>query len=223
MPPCGLAGKIYLFDVDGITRERGTMGSLKALTTGKPFHRRSIEMKSYALDDDTILLEGWLREDRFQPVFNLTGEKIGKGPLHHMVIRLKLGGAPLTILDAEAEMVHVPLDFCHGTLETIQQIIGLEIRAGFKKEVRALMGGERGCAHLTHLLTVMSQAAFQGYTAHQRKTRQPLPGSLDTVEGLDALLGSCRAWGPDGPKVNQLKSAIAREDAVSKWTSKSVP
>jgi hypothetical protein len=200
MPPCGLAGKIYLFDVDGITRERGTMGSLKALTTGKPFHRRSIEMKSYALDDDTILLEGWLREDRFQPVFNLTGEKIGKGPLHHMVIRLKLGGAPLTILDAEAEMVHVPLDFCHGTLETIQQIIGLEIRAGFKKEVRALMGGERGCAHLTHLLTVMSQAAFQGIPPTSAKPGSPCQGPLTRLKGLTHFWEAAAPGGRTAPK-----------------------
>jgi hypothetical protein len=61
---------------------------------------------------------------------------------------------------------------------------------------------ERG---LTHLLTVMSQAAFQGHVAHKRKSRQPLPASLEAVEGLDALLGSCRAWRRGGPKVTHLK------------------
>ncbi len=184
------------------------MGSLKDLANGNPFHSRSIEMKSYALDDDTILVEGWLREDRLQPVYALTGEKIEPGPVHHMAIRLKLGGAPPTILDAEAEMVHVPLECCRSTLATIQNVIGLHLRAGFNKKVRTLMGGEQGCIHLTHLLTVMSQAAFQGHVANQRKNRQPLPGSLEAVEGLDALLGSCRAWSQDGPKVSHLKAVI---------------
>ena len=183
------------------------MGSLKDLIAGDPLHSRSIEMKTYALDDGTILVEGWLREDRFQPVFDLTGKRIGKGPVHHMAIRLKLGGAPPTILD-------VPLECCRSTLETIQQVIGLEIRAGFKKKVRALMGGERGCTHLTHLLTVMSQAAFQGNVAHQRQNRQPLPGSIDAVEGIDVLLGSCRAWRQDGPKVNHLKAAISQKGVI---------
>ena len=192
------------------------MGSLKDLIIGNPLHSRSIEMKSYALDDDTILVEGWLRDDRFQPVYDITGEKIEMGPVHHMAIRLKLGGSPLTILDAEAEMVHVPLEFCRSTLEAIQKVIGLEIRAGFKKKVRAVMGGEHGCAHLTHLLTVMSQAAFQGYVAHKRKNRHPLPGSLEAVEGLDSLLGSCRAWGQNGPKVTHLKAVIAHEGSRSK-------
>ena len=191
------------------------MGSLKDLINGNPFHSRSIEMKSYALDDDCILVEGWLREDRFQPVYALTGEKIEPGPVHHMAIRLKLGGAPPTILDAEAEMVHVPLQFCRGTLETINNVIGLEIRAGFKKKVRAMMGGEQGCVHLTHLLTVMSQAAFQGYVAHKRKSRQPLPASLEAVEGLDALLGSCRAWRRGGPKVTRLKSVLESKRSMT--------
>ena len=191
------------------------MGSLKDLITGQPIHSRSIDMKTYALDDDTILVEGWLREDRFQPAYDLTGQKIEAGPVHHMAIRLKLGGTPLTILDADAEMVHVPMEFCRSTLETIQKVIGLEIRAGFKKKVRTLMGGEQGCLHLNHLLTVMSQAAFQGYVAHRRKHPQPLAESLEAVEGLEFLLGSCRAWAQDGPKVNRLKAAIARGRATS--------
>ncbi|WP_372678666.1 DUF2889 domain-containing protein [Desulfosarcina sp.] len=191
------------------------MGSLKDLVNGTPFHSRSIEMKTYALDDDTILVEGWLREDRFEPVFSLTGEKIEPGPVHHMAIRLKLGGTPPTILDAEAEMVHVPLEFCRSTLETIQHVIGLEISAGFKKKAHAMMGGEQGCVHLTHLLTVMSQAAFQGHVAHKRKSPQPLPASLGAVEGLDALLGSCRAWRRGGPKVTHLQSVLEGKGSMT--------
>jgi len=115
-------------------KQRGAMDSLKDLITGNPLHSRSIEMKSYALDDDTILVEGWLRDDRFHKVYDITGEEIEKGPVHHMAIRLKLGGTPLTILDAEAEMVHVPLEFCRSTMEAIQKVIGLKISAGFKKK-----------------------------------------------------------------------------------------
>jgi len=82
------------------------------------------------------------------------------------------------------------------------------------------MGGEQGCAHLTHLLTVMSQAAFQGYVAHKRKNRHPIPRSIEDVEGIESLLGSCRVWRQDGPKVKNLKAAIAREGLISKSSSK---
>ncbi|MCP3952784.1 MAG: DUF2889 domain-containing protein [Desulfobacterales bacterium] len=184
------------------------MGSLKERIVGVPLHGRSIEMQTYALDEDTLLVEGWLREDRFHGVYDITGEQIPAGPVHHMAIRLLVGGTPLTILDAEAEMEHVPLDICKATLEAVRSVIGLEIAAGFQKKVRRLMGGEKGCAHLTHLLIVMSQAVFQGVLAHKRRHPFPVPDALEEVAGLDYLLGSCRAWGEDGPKIKNLKAAI---------------
>lgn len=186
------------------------MGSLKTMITGDPLHCRSIDMKTYALDEDTILVEGWLREDRFQQVHDITGEEVDPGPVHHLAIRLLVGGTPPTILDAEAEMAHVPLDICHDTLDTIEKMIGLSISSGFMKKVRRLMGGDKGCAHLTHLLTVMSQAAFQGYVAHKRRRPPVIPDSLEAVEGIEYLLGSCRAWKADGPKVMKLKAAIKK-------------
>ncbi len=184
------------------------MGSLKKLIKNDPIHSRSIEMKTYALDLDTILVEGWLKEDRFHVVYDLSGEEMAKGPVHHMVIRIKVGGRPLCILDAEAEMIHVPLNFCSHTVDTIQKVIGLEIKAGFTKKIRTLIGGVKGCTHLTHLLTVMGQAAFQGYAVHTRKKRSPVPHFIEQVENLEYLLKSCRAWAEDGPKMMRLKSAI---------------
>lgn len=187
------------------------MGSLKERISGEPLHGRCIDMKTYALDEETILVEGWLREDRFHAVYDLTGEQCPPGPVHHMAIRLLVGGTPLTILDAEAEMEHVPLDICRTTLATVRSVIGLDIAAGFQKKVRRLMGGEKGCAHLTHLLTVMSQAVFQGALAHKRRDQIPIPNALEEIAGLKSLVGSCRAWGADGPKMRNLKAAIGNK------------
>jgi hypothetical protein len=192
------------------------MGSLKERISGEPLHGRCIDMKTYALDEDTILVEGWLREDRFHAVYDIAGEQCPPGPVHHMAIRLLVGGTPLTILDAEAEMEHVPLDICRATLETVRSVIGLEIAAGFQKKVRRLMGGEKGCAHLTHLLIVMSQAVFQGALAHKRRHPIPVPNALEEVAGLEYLVGSCRAWGADGPKMRNLKAAIRNKEPGSR-------
>lgn len=188
------------------------MVDLKRFTTGDPIHSRSIAIKSYPVDENSIVVEGWLRDDRFQRAYDVTGEVHDPGPIHHMSIRIKVGGSPMTILDAEAEMVHVPMEFCHTTRDVIRQIVGLEIKAGFGKRVKALMGGEKGCSHLTHLLTVMSQAAFQGYLTFKRINREPTPRSLRDVEGVDNLLGSCRAWSPDGPKMQQLMAVFTGPD-----------
>ena len=188
----------------------GVMDSLKERISGEPLHSRCIDMRTYAVDENTILVEGWLREDRFDAVYDLTGEQCPPGPVHHMAIRLLVGGTPPTILDAEAEMAHVPLEICQTTLEAVSSLIGLDIAAGFRKKVRRLMGGEKGCAHLTHLLTVMSQAVFQGAIAHKRRHPIPLPPAVEDVAGLEYLVGSCRAWGADGPKMKRLKAAVKK-------------
>lgn len=186
------------------------MSALKKLITGDPVHSRSIDMKSYILDAETILIEGWLRDDRFVKIYDTTGAEMDRGPVHYLTIRLKVGGASPTILDAEAEMPHVPLEFCRTALDTIPKIIGMRLQAGFVKKVRALMGGVKGCSHLTHLLTVMSQAALHGYITNKWRQRQPVATSLDEVEDIEFLVGSCRSWAEDGPKLNALKAAIAR-------------
>lgn len=188
------------------------MDNLKRFTTAAPIHSRSIEIKSYPVDEDSIVVEGWLRDERFQRVYDVTGEVHDPGPIHDMAIRIKVGGSPMAIHDAEAEMDHVPLAFCHTTRDIIKQIVGLEIKAGFAKRVKALMGGEKGCSHLTHLLTVMSQAAFQGYLNYKRLKQEPIPHSLSDVEGVDNLVGSCRAWSADGPKMEKLLAVFAGRD-----------
>lgn len=192
-------------------KKRSNMSSLKEEVTGDPIHRRSIDMVTYALDDDTVLVEGWLRESRHHNIYDITGEEVEKGPVHHMAIRLKVGGTPITIINAEAEMVHVPLDFCHENVETIRKIIGLKISVGFQKKVRDLIGGDKGCTHLTNLLIAMSQAVFQGFLAHKQREPRPAPRTIEEVEELDVVLGRCSSWKEDGPKMKNLKAAIERK------------
>ena len=46
-------------------------------------------------------------------------------------------------------------------------------------------------------------------------TGEPLHSrSIEDVEGLEFLLGSCSAWRQDGPKVKNLEAAVAREGSI---------
>ncbi len=184
------------------------MSRLKQMITGFFAHGRVIDMKTYVVDDNMVIVEGKLRDDRYQSVYDLTGEKQTAGPIHHLVIRLLIRGRSMEIVDAEAEMLHVPHEECKITRESIAEIIGLEIKGGFLKEIRKKIGGIKGCAHLTHLLSVMSQEVFQGIVAVQRKDRTPLPKNLDDMKGLENLLGSCKIWEQGGIKLSKLQKAI---------------
>jgi hypothetical protein len=193
------------------------MSLVEATVKENRIHQRVLDMSSYALDDEKIVVEGSLRDERFRPIYELSGQKREEGVIHRMVIRLLVGGVPLRILDAEAEMPHVPLPLCVTTRESVKKIIGLKIKSGFGEKVHKLIGGVEGCAHLTHLLTVMVQEALHGYWTHKMRKPEPPPNSLGEIDGLSYLLNSCSLWREDGPIVQEIKDFIRlRQDSLSR-------
>ncbi len=183
-----------------VSTKKGNSNAMKLGETIKKqnrVHQRVLDMSTYALDDNKVVVEGILRDERFRPIYELSGQRREKGVVHHMIIRLLIGGLPLRILDAEAEM------------------IGLKIKSGFGEKVHKLIGGVEGCAHLTHLLTVMVQEALHGYWTHKMRKPAPPPGSLEEIEGLSYLLNSCSMWRKDGPIMQEIKEFLEGRKASS--------
>jgi Protein of unknown function (DUF2889) len=184
------------------------MTSLKEMIHANPIHSRIMDFKTYALENERVIVRGRLTDERFQTVYDLGGQVRDKGVVHDMVIYLLIGGMPLTILEADAEMPHVPLDLCTTTRESIRRIVGLEIKSGFGEKVHKLIGGGVGCAHLTHLLVVMAQAALHGHWTHKMSRRRPVPRTLDEIEELSYFVDSCALWKEDGPIVQGIKKIL---------------
>jgi len=186
------------------------MTSLKDNIQGEPIHRRILNLRSFPVGEDAILAEGSLKDERFQAIYDLSGGRRDEGVIHNLVVRMLVGGMPLRVLDAEAEMPHVPRDRCRETEESVKKIVGLEIRSGFGERVHKLIGGVRGCAHLTHLLTALVQEAVHGYWTHKMRKPEPAPKSVEDVEGLAYLINSCRLWRQNGPLIKEIQAAIER-------------
>lgn len=184
------------------------MPFLKEKINGNPIHSRSLDLKTYPLDEDTIIVEGWLKDERFKRGYGLDGRVRKEGLVHHMVVHLLVGGMPPTIFDAEVEMPHVPHDLCPSTQDSIKKTIGLEIKSGFGESVHKMIGGIEGCAHLAHLVMVMGQEAVHGYWTHKMGKRPSVPRSLEEIEGLPQLINSCRLWRKDGPLLRKLKKRV---------------
>jgi hypothetical protein len=184
------------------------MSLADAIKEQNRIHQRVLDMSTYALEDDTVVVEGTLRDERFSPVYEISGQRREAGVIHHMIIRLLIGGIPLRIVDAEVEMPHIPMPHCVTTRESVKKTIGLEIKSGFGEKVHKLIGGVEGCAHLTHLLTVMVQEALHGYWTHKMRKPVPPPASLEEVEGLSYLINSCSLWRENGPIMQEIKEFI---------------
>ena len=185
------------------------MPSLREKINVDPMHSRSLELKSYPLDKDRIIVEGWLKDERYKRGYGLDGQERKEGLVHHMGVRLLVGEMPPTILDAEAEMSHVPHELCHSTLESIKKVIGLVIKSGFGEVVHKMIGGVEGCAHLAHLVMVMGQEAVHGYWTHKLASQPPAPRPFEEIEGLSYVINSCSLWREDGPLHREIKLSLS--------------
>jgi hypothetical protein len=171
---------------------------------GKKLHTRNIEVTTYDYDGQRIIVEGILKDDRFQDSYLMTGEKFPKGAIHHMAIRLLVKCSNLLIEDVEVDMISVPRKVCRETIDCLAQIKGLTITKGFTLKIKKMAGGNKGCTHLVELIQTMAPAVFQGYAAYQAQK----PASLDSNHArmiLQFLINTCHAWREDGPYVEMFK------------------
>lgn len=171
---------------------------------GKKIHTRNIEPTTYDYDGQRIIVEGFLKDDRFQESSLVTGEKYPSGVIHHMSIRLLVNCSNLVIEDIDVDLISVPREVCRETLECLAPVRGMIITRGFTAKVKKIAGGKRGCTHLVELLLAMAPAAIQGFAAYQvQKPSGPDKEHLNMMKMY--LVNTCYVWREDGPLIGSLK------------------
>ena len=169
-------------------------------------HTRKIDIATYECSEDSIIVEGILKDDRLFDAYRPTGEKLPPGTIHHMVIRIEVKGPQMVIEDIEVEMPTLPHKVCIETRECLEPIKGMPIVSGFTNKVKAIAGGPKGCNHLLTLLTAMAPAAVQGaYTAMVRK---PIDPGHKVLGALDRFKNTCWAWRENGPLIERYRDLV---------------
>jgi len=174
---------------------------------GKKLHTRHIEVMAYNYDEQRIIVEGFLKDDRFQETPLITGELLPSGVVHHLSIRLLVNCSNLVIEDIDVDLIYVPKEACQGTIGSLAPIKGLTITRGFTSKVKKIAGGKDGCTHLMELLLAMAPAAFQGISAYESQKPSCLSPER-TKKVLKLLVNTCRAWREDDPLVEKLIKKI---------------
>ncbi|MBI5897258.1 MAG: DUF2889 domain-containing protein [Desulfobacterales bacterium] len=169
-------------------------------------HNRNINITTYAYQDDGILLEGRLTDERFHTTYNFMGESRPPGIVHDMVIRLLVRGPKLAIEAVAAEMLTVPNPECRDAGTSLRPLIGESITTGFTAKVHRLVGGAKGCAHLVALSRAMASAAIQG--AWVAIARLPRMDSRYAKRSLRSVLGTCHLWRTEGPLAKKVQAHL---------------
>ena len=164
---------------------------------------REISIRTYDLGDHYILVEGGLIDHRHQP----RQDEVLEEPklVHHMVARLKVKGPEMLIEQAEATMPQHPREECPVVLPWIRNLEGLKIATGFSMKVKKVIGGTKGCAHLTSLIIAMGPSAVQGYWAAYGVESKRMSLRERAVRNV---INTCYLWREDGPLVKRLREAV---------------
>jgi len=114
----------------------------------------------------------------------------------------------LNIVDAAAAMDSMPyVDHCDQIVPAYRLLVGLAIRPGYQQRLKELLGGVRGCTHITELAASLATAAFQTM-AGQRGPPDP--------DKRPFQIGRCHALADTGPIVGRYYPKWYRgKDAVT--------
>jgi len=175
---------------------------------GRRIHTRNIEVSTYEYDEKRLVVEGSLTDHSFQEYHLETGKKRLPGVIHGMVICMLVAISTLEIEDIDVEMPTIPREECAKTRESLLPVRGLKIIPGFTLKIRELIGGTKGCAHLTALLSSMAGAAVQGWGVYQ--LQNPIDFESKRAAMFQALVNTCRTWREDGPLVKEYQRLLHR-------------
>ncbi len=184
------------------------MNTLKDMIKEAPVRERRLEFKTHPVESSRVIVEGWFHDELLASGFHWDGRPRASGVVHRMCVRMLVGGSPLCILEAEAEMTRVPFEQCRTTLESVKRIVGMSIVSGYSDEVKNRMGGVRGCAHLAHLATAMGPAALHGYWSHRARQPRPESGAGKDLRAMAQIINSCQIWKEDGPRVRKFREML---------------
>ncbi|HYM01557.1 MAG TPA: DUF2889 domain-containing protein [Stellaceae bacterium] len=168
-------------------------------------HTRVVECRGYLRTDGLWDVEGHITDVKtYAFTSEFRGEVSAGMPVHDMWLRLTVDDR-LTIHEVEAVTDAAPYSVCPAAAETFRRLKGLDIRAGFRKRIRELIGGTEGCTHLLELLGPIATTAYQTvYPYRERRRAERQAVKTARAKGRKpSLIDSCHAFASDGEVVKR--------------------
>ena len=160
------------------------MPGLDPTVARKPLHKRAIEIQGYLREDGLYDIEGHLVDTKAADFKLAAGVRKAGEPIHGMWLRITVDRS-LTIVDAAAAMDAMPyVEHCDAIIPEYKLLIGLAIRPGYHQRVKELLGGVRGCTHITELAGSLATAAFQTLAGQRVQDPSRKPFQLDRCHAL---------------------------------------
>jgi hypothetical protein len=151
-------------------------------------HVRRIECRGYRRRDGLWDIEGHLVDTKTTESEHAWNGRLAPGePVHDMWVRLTLDDA-MAVRDIEAAVDRSPYPPCPHAAASLRALKGHRVAPGWSMLIKRLLGGVKGCTHLTELLLPIATTAYQTMGPF-RRAREPAGAS-----SRPAKIDSCYAY-----------------------------
>ena len=161
-------------------------------------HTRRVRYEGYKRSDGLWDIEGRITDAKNHDYQLKTGVRRAGQPIHDMWVRVTIDRS-FTIVDATACSDSVPYPgACETIVPAYKALIGLSLIKDFRRKTRELLGGVRGCTHLTEMLGGLPTAAIQTFAGEQREERGDgrKPFQLDQCHALETTTDTVKTLYP---------------------------
>ena len=174
-----------------------------ALPTAAPerqlHHQRHIDVQVFSRPDGLWDVDANVRDVRASDTKMTAGGVLPAGaPIHDMLLRLVVDSA-FNVIEAGAQTRERPYPgACEHHGDVYGRLAGLNLMQGFRRAVKARVGGIEGCTHITELTQVLPTAVMQAFAGTVLDVSGRAPQSDPPMQ-----IDRCHALRADGAVVRQ--------------------
>ena len=160
-------------------------------------HQRSISYEGFLREDGLFDIDAHLVDAKDHDFELLTGVRPAREAVHDMRVRVTIDRKyVIHAIEAVTDGMPYP-GACDRIGPAYQKLVGANLIKGFRKQLHDLMGGVRGCTHLTELLSYLPTAAVQTFAGLVREDEgDAKPFQLDHCHALLTSTDTVREYYP---------------------------
>jgi hypothetical protein len=169
---------------------------------------RRVRYEGFERSDGLFDIEGYLTDTKDEDLMLLSGVRPAGEPVHDMQVRVTIDrDFNIRAIEAHTDRMPYPGD-CDRIHPGYEQLVGANLVQGFRKRLHDLLGGVRGCTHITELLGYLPTAAVQTFSSLRKREDQGegKPFQLDRCHALETTSDAVRRYYPKWYRDNRKKT-----------------
>ena len=150
-------------------------------------HARNVQLCGFKRTDGHWDIEARLTDTKDHDYLLSSGLRQQGDAVHDMWVRVTINGQ-MGIVDAAACIDEMPYaGYCERITPDYSKLIGLNLFDGFRRAVKELFAGTRGCSHLSEMLMYLPTVALQTFASEvpDNADSEHKPYQFDKCHALD--------------------------------------